>query len=181
MDVHRLRLNALFGLDWKRAPAHTSLRLILLKLDEKELEQAFREHAQSLLQNGSETSGTYIAFDGKTLKGRFDHALDQKAAQLLKAFAKEEKIILGHLPITEKSHEIQAVQTLIQELGLSGCIFTAIRGHWAIENCENHVKDVTFLEDASRIRRKPGIFARLRSLALNILRKNGVESVTLTL
>lgn len=57
----------------------------------------------------------------------------------------------------------------------------AIRGHWGIENCVNYVKDVAFREDESRIRRKPGIFARLRSFALNILRKNGVKNVSLTL
>ena len=33
-------------------------------------------------------------------------------------------------------------------------------------------------EDASRIRRKPGIFARLRSFALNILRAHGVTNVS---
>jgi hypothetical protein len=33
-------------------------------------------------------------------------------------------------------------------------------------------------EDASRIRRNPGIFARLRSFALNILRKNKVTNVS---
>lgn len=124
IDAHRRRFNVLFGLNWKRAPAHTSLRQILHKVDEEELEKAFREHAQSLLQDGSETSGAFIACDGKALRGSFDHVLDQKATQLLKAFAGEEKIILGHIPITEKSHEIQAVQQLIQELGLTGCIFT---------------------------------------------------------
>ena len=33
-------------------------------------------------------------------------------------------------------------------------------------------------EDDSRIRRKPGIFARIRSFALNILRANGITNVS---
>ena len=33
-------------------------------------------------------------------------------------------------------------------------------------------------EDASRIRRRPGIFARVRSVALNILRAHGVANVS---
>jgi hypothetical protein len=37
---------------------------------------------------------------------------------------------------------------------------------------------VTLKEDASRIRKNPGIFARLRSFALNILRKNKVNNVS---
>jgi hypothetical protein len=53
----------------------------------------------------------------------------------------------------------------------------AIRGHWGIENCSHHVRDVTMAEDRSRIRVNPGVFARLRSCALNILRANGVQNV----
>src|ERR1700747_2741937 len=53
----------------------------------------------------------------------------------------------------------------------------AIRHHWAIENRSHYVRDGSFREDASRIRRNPGIFARLRSFASNILRFNGVENV----
>jgi len=49
---------------------------------------------------------------------------------------------------------------------------TAIRGHWHIENTLHHTRDVTFREDHSRIRHNPGIFARLRSFAYNILQRN---------
>ncbi len=48
----------------------------------------------------------------------------------------------------------------------------AIRKHWAIENSSHYVRDVTLREDASRIRINPGIFARLRSFAYNILSFN---------
>lgn len=53
----------------------------------------------------------------------------------------------------------------------------AIRGHWGIENRNHYVRDTAFDEDQSRIRSNPGIFARLRSTALNILRANGVQNV----
>ena len=53
----------------------------------------------------------------------------------------------------------------------------AIRQHWGIENRVHYVRDVTFGEDASRIRKNPGIFARLRSFALNILRFNHLENI----
>jgi predicted transposase YbfD/YdcC len=48
----------------------------------------------------------------------------------------------------------------------------AIRGHWHIENTLHYTRDVTFREDHSRIRHNPGIFARLRSFAYNILQRN---------
>lgn len=53
----------------------------------------------------------------------------------------------------------------------------AVRAHWGIENRAHYVRDVTLAEDASRIRQQPGIMARIRSLALNILRANGVKNV----
>jgi len=53
----------------------------------------------------------------------------------------------------------------------------AIRGHWGIENRNHYVRDVSCDEDKSRIRDNPGIMARTRSIALNILRKNGVSNV----
>ena len=57
----------------------------------------------------------------------------------------------------------------------------AIRHHWGIENSNHYVRDVTMGEDKSRIRTNPHIFAKLRSFALNILRKNKVENVSLAL
>jgi predicted transposase YbfD/YdcC len=57
----------------------------------------------------------------------------------------------------------------------------AIRDHWGIENRNHHVRDVTMGEDKSRIRINPHIFAKLRSFALNILRKNKIENVSLAL
>jgi len=70
--------------------------------------------------------------------------------------------------------------------------------HWGIENCAHYVRDVTLGgvaqgssrdsgwnsnggEDASRIRTKPGMMARIRSLALNVLRANGVQNISLAL
>ena len=49
VDVHRPKLNAAFGLNWRRAPAHTAVRYILQGLDPAAVEAAFRRHA-ALLQ-----------------------------------------------------------------------------------------------------------------------------------
>ena len=54
---------------------------------------------------------------------------------------------------------------------------SAIRAHWAVENGNHWVRDVTLAEDASRIRVNPGVMARLRSQDLNIARANGVGNI----
>ena len=46
-----------------------------------------------------------------------------------------------------------------------------------IENRNHYVRDVSCDEDKSRIRDNPGIMARARSFALNIMRKNGITNV----
>ena len=57
----------------------------------------------------------------------------------------------------------------------------AIRSHWGIENRAHYVRDVTLGEDASRIRTRPGMMARMRSTALNVLRANGVQNISMAL
>lgn len=49
-----------------------------------------------------------------------------------------------------------------------------LRAHWSIENSQHHVLDVTFTEDASRIRKGTGpeISSVFRRLALNILQQD---------
>ena len=54
----------------------------------------------------------------------------------------------------------------------------AIRDHWKIENISHYSRDVTMGEDRSRIRINPGIFARLRSFAFNILKSNRRSSLS---
>ena len=53
----------------------------------------------------------------------------------------------------------------------------AIRKHWGIENKLHYTRDVTLREDASRIRKNPGVFARMRSFAYNILRFNQSDTI----
>jgi len=52
-----------------------------------------------------------------------------------------------------------------------------IINHWGIENKNHYVRDVSLQEDASRIRVNAYNLSVLRSLALNILRKNGVSNI----
>lgn len=72
---------------------------------------------------------------------------------------------------TEESHYISTIPLSAQQCA------TGIRQHWGIENSNHHVRDVTLGEDASRIRRNPEILAKLRSIALNLLRASGAQNI----
>lgn len=124
IKVHRRRLNAAFGLRWKRAPAHTAIRYILQGLDPQAVERVFRRHAARLQDAATDPSRRAIALDGKTLRRSFDNFTDRKAAQLLHAFDTEAGLILAHVDIEEKSNEIPAAQQLLGELQLAQCIVT---------------------------------------------------------
>jgi predicted transposase YbfD/YdcC len=54
----------------------------------------------------------------------------------------------------------------------------AIRAHWGIETTSHYSRDVTLGEDHSRIRTNPGVFARLRSFAFNILKINQTDTLS---
>ncbi len=54
----------------------------------------------------------------------------------------------------------------------------AIRAHWQIETTSHYSRDVTLGEDRSRIRTNPGVFARLRSFAFNILKANRTDTLS---
>lgn len=56
---------------------------------------------------------------------------------------------------------------------------TWARQHWAIENRVHYVRDVTFGEDASRVRTGAGpqIMAALRNTMISIARLTGAENI----
>jgi hypothetical protein len=126
IHTHLDRLNVVFGVSLRKAPAYTTLRFILRGLDGAELERVFRKHAAELptAMADAATGPVCVAIDGKTLRGSFDAFNDRKAAHLLSAFASDDQIILAHLAIMEKSNEIPAAQEMIATLGLSGRLFT---------------------------------------------------------
>jgi len=122
--VHRQKLNEAFDIDWKRAPAHTSIRFILQGLSGGDVETAFREHAGVLNDDAAIAGVRALALDGKALKGSFDAFNDVKARQVLSAFATDTALVLAHFEIDDKSNEIPAAQKLFAELDLAARIVT---------------------------------------------------------
>jgi len=71
---------------------------------------------------------------------------------------------------SEESHEFFITSLPCKVRAIS----RRLRSHWSTENSQHHVLDVTFTEDASRIRKGngPEITAVFRRLALNILQRD---------
>lgn len=125
MQAHLEKLNHLFGVKLKRAPAHTTIRGILTNLKKQTLELYFREHAQNLSSiNSCEKDKVAVAVDGKVLRGSFDHMSDKKALNLISAYCTTNNSILGHIESEDKSNEIPAVQDFLNGFGLKDCVYT---------------------------------------------------------
>ena len=116
------QLNSLFGTHWKKAPTWVGIRRFMLKLDVQGLEEALRQHAGKYSLSG--VAPQFVALDGKALRGSTSRVTDTRARQLVSAFAQLDLIVLGHVEVPEKTNEIPATQALLEELALSGRVFT---------------------------------------------------------
>ncbi len=69
IQAHLERLNAVFGVSPRRAPAYSSVRFILHGLDALEVERVFRAHAAALADAAAPDAviPAAVAIDGKTL------------------------------------------------------------------------------------------------------------------
>ncbi|NJL59522.1 MAG: ISAs1 family transposase [Desulfobacteraceae bacterium] len=114
-----------FGLKWKKIPAYTTIRNIIIGLSATDLEECFRKYSLKLSGLSAEKSGRiFIACDGKTLRGSFDNFNDKKAIQIFSAFLSESGIIPAHCEIGEKTDEIPVAQNLMKESGSENVVFT---------------------------------------------------------
>lgn len=71
-----------------------------------------------------------------------------------------------------------AITSLDPETGAKR-LLSLVRGHWAIENKLFRVRDVTFGEDASQIRKgsAPQVMAALRNTVIALFRKSGAVNI----
>jgi predicted transposase YbfD/YdcC len=108
--------------------------------------------------------------------GVFDAApavADTEWAGLVVAAIQVERVVNAFNPATGSWKRSEETSFYLSSRAVEAKLAaTAIREHWGIENKSHYTRDVTFREDASRIRKNSGIFARLLSQGYNILRTN---------
>ncbi len=121
ISIHFEKLKEVYGIKWRKAPGYTSVRTILIGVIHGRFEEIFRAYSGLLSEA---PAGKHVSFDGKTLRGSFQNLKNKKAIQLFEVFSTFDKIVLGHVPIAEKEHEIPVMQELLASLPLAGSIVT---------------------------------------------------------
>jgi hypothetical protein len=77
---------------------------------------------------------------------------------------------------------VYAITSLTAQQASSARLADLLRGHWAIEAL-HHVRDVTFAEDACKVRTgaAPSVMAVLRNLVIGVLSRAGPVNVAAAL
>ena len=107
-------------------PCGDTFRRIFNAIDPVALRECFTRWVEAIRTH---TDGEVIALDGKTIRHSFDTALGQKALHVVRAWATEQRLILGAVPVDDKSNEIPALTTLLSLLDVRGAIVTADAMH----------------------------------------------------
>jgi hypothetical protein len=78
-----------------------------------------------------------------------------------------------------RSECVYGITSLSTEKATPAQVLDFNRSHWSIENKVHWVRDVTFDEDRSRVRKKSGphVMAGLRNLAISMLRIAGTDNI----
>lgn len=114
-----------FNLKWKKAPSYTTIRNIINGVDSLGLETIFRKHAEVLSScNLLDDEQVELAFDGKVIRGSFDHFKDQSAIQFLSIFCTNNNLILAHEEIECKTNEIPIAQQIITKMKPENVLYT---------------------------------------------------------
>jgi predicted transposase YbfD/YdcC len=105
----------LFGINRKKAPTQTTMHEVLVRLDEKSVEEAFSAWSKTFI---SKSEILQIAIDGKTLKG--SKASEYPALHLLSAYCSEISSVIMQHSVDSKKNEITAAKTMLFDMPLRG-------------------------------------------------------------
>jgi len=94
----------------------------------------FRDRLHSV--NGGALSRVAIAFDGKEMRGSFDHAARQSNLNVVTAWAHETQLSLGMITSGKAGGEIRALRELISLLDMTDTIVTADALHCQRASCD---------------------------------------------
>ncbi|MDD5034862.1 MAG: ISAs1 family transposase, partial [Methylococcaceae bacterium] len=179
-------------------PSHDTLSDVMGRLKPDAFTEAFLSWVRAALPSLSDEP---VCVDGKRLRGS---RAGDSAVHRVSAYAAKARLVLTQKTVADKANEIVAIPEMLSMLELKGTVVTmdasvtrparnagsfadlgrfaeAARGHWGIENGQHGVLDVQFGEDANRARKDHSAenLARVRRMALNVIRRNAPSNVSL--
>jgi predicted transposase YbfD/YdcC len=100
-------------------PSHDTFNRVFAALDPDAFLNCFVQWTQALRQTINQE---IVAIDGKALRRAYQKK--EHIKYIVSAWAEENHLVLGQVPVDEKSNEITAIPELLRVLELSGCIVT---------------------------------------------------------
>ena len=154
---------ALAGLNWDRARRHTARG---------------RGHGRD------ETRTCQVLTVPARIRAEFPHA--RQAARITRTVTRTARRRNGKTweRVTKTTREtVYVITSLSAREAAPRHIAAYVRGHWTIENKVHWVRDVTFREDASKVRAasRPRVLATLRNLAIGLIRQAGHPAIAATI
>lgn len=108
-------------------PHKDTLKRVIAIIDPNQLNLIFYSWLANIINKKNhvflDEINKIIAFDGKTICGSDD--IYNNALHILTAFDTENELVLGQLPVDEKTNEITVMPELVKLLDLEDCIVTA--------------------------------------------------------
>lgn len=144
-----------------------------------------RRHAASAQRHGRRETREVRVMDAPAhVTRRFPHA--RQVARVQRHVTRTALLTRGRRTVrkTVRSTVTAYVITSLSAREAAPCHIAAyVRGQWAIENKAHWVRDVTFREDASRVRTgsRPRAMATLRNLAAGLIRQAGHDQIAPTI
>jgi len=123
-------------------PSHDTFGRVFAMLDPKE----FRRCLASWMEAVQEATGNQVCIDGKTIRGSRDSALGKKAIHMVRAWAAENRLVLGQVKVDEKSNEVKAIPELLELLDLKGCLVTI-----DAEGCQTKIAEEIVAKEADYV------------------------------
>ena len=117
-DAHKSWLKR--GAGMVSVPSHDTFNRIFQAIKPEHFAEFLTRATDRIRKN---ISGEIVAFDGKTHRGTGDGL--NSALHMLNAWAVKNRLVLGQLPVPDKSNEISAMPQLMDMLELNDCIITA--------------------------------------------------------
>ncbi len=140
-------------------PSHDTFRRVFSALDPQGLQRVTLRFLKCL----KDVSGDrQIAIDGKSLRHSFDRAIEQGPLHLLQAWSTDQGVVLGQVPVGQKTNEITKMSELLELIDIKGAVVTADAMHCQTETAKEIVSkggDYTFTVKGNH----PELYERLQA------------------